>query len=273
MPIKFGGKTHMLRFCVVEKMEHCLIGVNGLQILDLSYDAKAKEIFTVDTQTNLVSLLSNVVIPAQQTWVVKGRFHGLAESFATHIVTIQNSECPTLIRGPGITQIDEDGRCTISLTNVGPVHLALGRGDYVKYVDQLRAGQQILEINSDNLDHFLYALTNSTQRDKTMFHDEIRWRVHLDVPENYRDKYLQLLYRYKKVISISKADLGRSRTYHHRIHLKDDNPAYKPQFPLEPDHQAFIENTLEDWLKLGVVRKTRSLYNSPIFCVPKKNHS
>jgi hypothetical protein len=55
MPVKFGGKRHMIPFCVVENMEHCLIGVNGLQILDLSYDAKAKEIFTVNNQMNLVS--------------------------------------------------------------------------------------------------------------------------------------------------------------------------------------------------------------------------
>jgi hypothetical protein len=271
MPVKFKGKTHMIPFCVVDKMEHSLIGINGLQMLDLSYDAKAKEIFTIDHHTNLVSLLSDVTIPAHQTRIIKGRFHGLAESFATQIVTIQNSSHPTLIGGPGITQIDEDGRCTISLTNAGPVDLALGRGDIVGCIDQIPAGQQVLEINSDNLDHFLYALTNNTQKDKTMSHEEIRRRVHLDVPEEYRDKYLQLLYRYKKVISISKADLGRSRTYHHRIHLKDPRPVYQPQFPLKPDHQAFIENTLEDWLKLGVVRKTKSLYNSPIFCVPKKN--
>ena len=271
MPVKFKGKTHMIPFCVVDKMEHSLIGVNGLQMLDLSYDAKAREIFTVDDQTNLVSLLSDVVIPAHQTRVVKGRFHGSVESFATQIATIQKADCPTLIGGPGITQIDDNGRCTISLTNAGPVDLALGRGDFVGSIDQIPANQQVLEINSTNLDHFLYALTNNTQKDKTMSHEEIRRRVHMEVPEEYRDRYLQLLYRYKRVISISKADLGRSRTYHHRIHLKDSKPVYQPQFPLKPDHQAFIENTLEDWLKLGVVRKTRSLYNSPIFCVPKKN--
>jgi ABC-type uncharacterized transport system ATPase subunit len=90
------------------------------------------EIFTVNNQTKLVSLLSDVVIPAQQTQVVKGRYHGLAESFATQIVTIQHAECPTLIGGPGITQIDEDGRCTISLTNADPVDLAVGKGDEIR---------------------------------------------------------------------------------------------------------------------------------------------
>jgi len=28
--------------------------------------------------------------------------------------------------------------------------------------------------------------------------------------------------------------------------------------------------TVEEWLKLGFVKRSNSLYNSPIFCVPKK---
>ncbi len=31
-----------------------------------------------------------------------------------------------------------------------------------------------------------------------------------------------------------------------------------------------FEATLDEWLKLGVVKRTNSLYNSPLFCVPKK---
>lgn len=91
------------------------------------------------------------------------------------------------------------------------------------------------------------------------------------MPEQYRERYLQLLIKYRRVISADKADLGRSKNYSHRNHLKDIKPVFQPQFPLKPEHQLFIEATLEDWLKLGVVRRTQSLYNSPIFCVPKKS--
>ncbi len=33
---------------------------------------------------------------------------------------------------------------------------------------------------------------------------------------------------------------------------------------------SFIEQTLNEWLKLRVVKSSNSLYNSPILCVPKK---
>jgi hypothetical protein len=37
----------------------------------------------------------------------------------------------------------------------------------------------------------------------------------------------------------------------------------------EANHM-FIEQTLDEWLKLHVVNRSNSLYNSPLFCVPKK---
>jgi transposase InsO family protein len=52
--------------------------------------------------------------------------------------------------------------------------------------------------------------------------------------------------------------------------LKDDGPVYRKQYQIPEAHNTFIEETLTEWLKLGVVRRSQSMYNSPIFCVPKK---
>ena len=45
---------------------------------------------------------------------------------------------------------------------------------------------------------------------------------------------------------------------------------YQTQFPLKPHHQIFVEQSFQEWLRLGVVRRMKSSYNPPIFCVPKK---
>jgi hypothetical protein len=45
---------------------------------------------------------------------------------------------------------------------------------------------------------------------------------------------------------------------------------YRKQFKIPEANQSFIEAMLDEWLKLGVVKHTSSLYNSPLFCVPKK---
>jgi hypothetical protein len=67
----------------------------------------------------------------------------------------------------------------------------------------------------------------------------------------------------------NKYDLGLAKNYMHQIHLKDNNPIFRKQFK-RPVHHQYIEQTLEEWLKLRVVWRSDSLFNSPIFCVPKK---
>jgi hypothetical protein len=100
--------------------------------------------------------------------------------------------------------------------------------------------------------------------------EDIARRCNLQVPDEFKAQYLDLLFKYQEAISIDKYDLGLARNYKHKIHLKNENPVYRKQFKIPEAHHNFIEQTLEEWLKLGVVRRSDSLYNSPIFCVPKK---
>ncbi len=93
---------------------------------------------------------------------------------------------------------------------------------------------------------------------------------HLPVERTVHRKMPLVTPRHQAAISISKMDLGRAKNFTHKIHLKDNNPVYRKQFKIPEAHQNFIEATLDEWLKLGVVKRSNSLYNSPLFCVPKK---
>ncbi len=79
-----------------------------------------------------------------------------------------------------------------------------------------------------------------------------------------------MLFRHQAAISMNKYNLGLAKDFSHKIHLKDNEPIYQKQFKLPESHNLFMEQTLDEWLKLGVVCKKHSPYNSPIFCVPKK---
>jgi hypothetical protein len=76
------------------------------------------------------------------------------------------------------------------------------------------------------------------------------------------------LFKHQEAISLDKYNLGLAKNYKHKIHLKNEDPVYRKQFKIPEAHHHFIDQTLEEWLKLGVVRRSNSLYNSTIFCVP-----
>ena len=101
--------------------------------------------------------------------------------------------------------------------------------------------------------------------------DEIASKVKLNVPTEFWSRYLDLLLKHSNALSTSKTDLGRAKHFFYKIHLKDSDPVYRKQFKIPEAHSDFIAKTIDDWLKLGVVRRSSSMYNSPIFCVPKKN--
>ena len=86
----------------------------------------------------------------------------------------------------------------------------------------------------------------------------------------FRSKYLNLLVKFHTVISDNKHDLGRTATVEHPIHLASSDPVYTKQFPIPVEHMDLIKESLKEWLTLGIVEGSNSAWNSPIFCVRKK---
>jgi hypothetical protein len=49
---------------------------------------------------------------------------------------------------------------------------------------------------------------------KHFSHDEIAPKAHLNIPEVYKQKYIDILYIYQAAISVNKMDLGRAKSLH-----------------------------------------------------------
>jgi hypothetical protein len=92
----------------------------------------------------------------------------------------------------------------------------------------------------------------------------------LQVPEEFQERYLDIFCKQQDTLSINRYDLGLPKDFKHKIHLKMQDQVYRKQFKIPEAHHQFIQQTLEEWLKMGVVKRSNSLYNSPILCVIKK---
>jgi hypothetical protein len=138
------------------------------------------------------------------------------------------------------------------------------------------------EQNSEKLDkkflaHLFKDVTiNSMQQEKSKLWtneakmEHFKEHANINVLSSYMAIYKNLLLKHFSIVSINKSDLGRVKNFFHKIHLKDNKPVYRKQFKIPDAHRPFLEESLADWLKLGVVQKSDSLYNSPVFCVSKK---
>ena len=91
-----------------------------------------------------------------------------------------------------------------------------------------------------------------------------------NVPYSVRPDYLEMLSSYEDVFSAAPLDLGLTDIVEHGIELKDNTPAYKGQFRLAYDQLRLIKDNIIGWVKAGLVSRGSSKFNSPVFCVPKK---
>jgi hypothetical protein len=91
------------------------------------------------------------------------------------------------------------------------------------------------------------------------------------VPDEFKNEYLNVLFKNHEATSEHKYDLGQTETLMHDISLKSQEPVYVKQFKIPDAHREQVEKHVTEWLKLGVVQPTRSKFNSPIFVVAKKN--
>ena len=96
-------------------------------------------------------------------------------------------------------------------------------------------------------------------------------RLKINCPDQYKDKYIKLLCEYHDVFSKDEYDLGWTDRISHRIKLDTDKPINNKQFRIPLPHQKVISEFITEMLDKKLIETARSRYNSPIFCVKKKD--
>jgi hypothetical protein len=255
---------------VITELNDNIIGIDFMHRNKLIYDVNTRQVKFAEAKMNTICATKQVTIPAMTSSMVTTKFNGETHLDKTYVATIHCPGSPTLTGVPSLVSIDRNYNCKIIIENCAPYEVMIKRNDIMG----------IVEIEEDEL----YPLTDDTAAEicasiknnipKTtrtrLTRDEIARRCNLQVPDEYRERYIDILFKHQDAISLDKYDLGLAKNYKHKIHLKNEDLVYRKQFKIPEAHHQFIENTLEEWLKLGVVRRSDLLYNSTIFCVPKK---
>jgi hypothetical protein len=69
--------------------------------------------------------------------------------------------------------------------------------------------------------------------------------MHLNVPDQYKQKHIDILYKHQQAISANKYNLGLATNFKHKTHIKDNAAVYGKQFKIPEAHQNFIEQSLD----------------------------
>ena len=271
MELEIDGKKVTHPFLVVEDLnEPIILGIDFITRHGLNYSPSTREFSWENAKgwkQGFCTTIRTEKIPALSSKLVKVNLittGGGKPSEEEIISSCAASESRPLISGaPGLIK-HSNGVAFIQVQNCAPVAVEICRDETIGRIENL--SQSKFEMIKDDV---VSSVTHKpcSSADKKFIEEN----VNLNVPAQYKQRYLQVLQDHHQVISRSKNDLGRSNTLQHEISLKSNEPVYVKQFRIPEGHMKEVEQHLTEWLKLGVVEPCRSKYNSPLFLVTKKD--
>ena len=281
IPFEIDGKKFVYNVHVLNKLcEDFILGINFFDYAGLAYDAENREHFWTDKNgTNwktaelqcpdklTLEPTSNRVVTLN---VVTRRGYRIAD--ACDAVAVINSKEHVVQGGPALVRINRLGQTTMEIFNCTNHVMTIEANSLVGIIEKLSDDDEVGELNVNEMTVNIQKQQLPPAKPLTAAKREyILEHATLNVPEEFKQKYLNLLLKHHEVISDNKYDLGKCSTAMHDIELKSETPIYVKQFKIQEDQQAAVQRHVEELLKLGVVRPSTSKFNSPMFVVAKKD--
>ena len=92
----------------------------------------------------------------------------------------------------------------------------------------------------------------------------------LTVPQQEKQKYIDLILCNHDIFSVHKNDLGRANNFTHRIDLKNKAPVNIPQYRLADTTKLALDKQIDEWLKMGVIQPSNSRLTVLYLLCPKR---
>ena len=155
------------------------------------------------------------------TTTITAKYTGHIDPYATHVVTVMSPKLRHLRGGPALVKFNDRRVCYLAVTNTAPYLVTIGRNEFISGLDQWNNLDEPQPLDQDIVTKFINKLETKAQKrllnlsdpTKLLSKQEIQDQANLNVPDQFKAQYLQLWRKYLKVISVSKTDLGRCKTY------------------------------------------------------------
>lgn len=283
IPFSISGKNYDFPTTVFANItSDMVLGIDFMHASGLSYDAGRRELFRSDKTSHWKSadmelnedVTLNPISNAVVTINVITRDQARPGRACTAVATVNSNE-HVITGGPALIQINKMGQAQMEIFNCNAYPLTIKRDSIIGMVEQILPEEEdsIAQLNVEEMTATLEKKIQVHPEEKITKEKEkfIREMANLNVPDEYRKRYTELLLKHHFVISSDKNDLGQCKTFYHDIQLRDEVPVFVQQFKIQDVNRKAVEDHVKEMLKLGCIRPSTSKYNSPIFIVKKKD--
>ena len=173
------------------------------------------------TQTHqpVLTLTQRTTFPALTTKLVKAKFNGKADFSLPHIATIFCKQTNALLGGPALIHITEEGLCTIAVTNCATHDIELDRASLIANIETDFDCTKATPLSQQHVNSVFETINSVTSQESlhSFTKEQIEQKANINVPPEYRAQYIDLLYKHRTALSMSNRDLGRAKSFFHRV--------------------------------------------------------
>ena len=269
IPLSAMGKKHLMKVFVTPGLNVDMIaGSDFVDQFGISLDAKRRRLVT-DENIEVLAVNSEQIGPYESR-LVECRLRPLKGSLPTQVVIESPGRPgsdifvpPTLAR-----QVSEGQTIKVPVWNWSPN--TLDTRTVCSVVASARPARKAIPVNDLLIGELpMPPLTEVSDEKKAYLLKNLKTGE--KVSEGTRKRLEEIVLRLHQAFGAHPYDLGRTRTYVHRVQLKNPQqaPIFAKQFRLPEIHRKAVEKEVEEMLKLGVLRPSKSAWNSAVFIVAK----
>ena len=281
LPMEVQGRTENFPVHICKNWRgYGVLGMDWMKYNKVIVDTEDNTIYFKDRQQQrgigVLKTRKEVIIPSGSTMKItlsakmeeEKRFSGRTLGIASI-----KSVMPGLEAEDALVYTDDNGNVNTLIHNCSVNEVRLERGrDLGKFYTVHKNKEHNLQHIDDILDELPLAAEpldkRCTEKQRQALLEQANGKfAHLE--NNEKQKYIDLIVANYDVFSLNEEDLGDCKTVKHKIHLNDNTPSYKKQFPIPDAHYNEINRTVDIWLRSGVIKRANSEYNSAVFLVPK----
>jgi superfamily II helicase len=188
---------------VIQELNENIIGIDFIHAHKLTYNVISRRVKFSGAGTNSIVALKHTVLPAMTSTVVKAKFKGTRDEKATYVANICAPRTAMVSGMASIMNVDENNICNIVVENCPLYDVMLKRDNILRITETEE--EELVPLTDDFISSVCQDIHNRFPKvkRKRLSREDIKQRCHLQVPEEFQERYLDILCKHQDILSVA----------------------------------------------------------------------
>ena len=255
------GVTLNHKFLVCKGVNDNIMSIGLANQLKISYNACTQKLCAIAPVPNSLVLHQQTQLLAQSSAAVTTKLHGSWHPEAVYVATLHNPRTGFVVGGPALVSINDQQFCDVAVFNAAPYDILLERGDFMGAIEEVPSSSTHI----GSIATLPVAALQHQENQIPIQPEELLGSILEHTPQDLQEELLQLLRQFPSVLKCSSK--ATSRLPQDSLSVNNQEPLHQKQGKIPQAHHPVIEEMLDSWIRLGLIPKANSMFNTPLFCL------